>query len=293
MPEPERRHPWAGWTLLAALMATAFDAALLQQKKAFFTGGFLASAYTRTWTEALGFLLASVILDFALLSALVVARRMTASLRLTGRARVIAVMGLAAAPLIVMTFIAYRLLAYFGSALDLSLMFDLTGGKPQEILAVAAGQLIGPALIVAAAGALGIGLVWGINRFGSGPRRPKPRPRRAWLVWLAAAVVGVVTVSVATFASDAAEDGLPRKASGRIFGLLGRCMTDVDRDGYGALGRMRDPAPMNAGALSVRRRAPGDGSIRTASVETCRLTSRRIARASPPGAAGRRSRTSS
>ena len=173
MPEPERRHPWAGWTMLAALTATAFDAVLLQQKKAFFTGGFLASAYTRTWTEALGFLLASVVLDFALLAALVVvARRLTASLRLNGRARVIGVMGLAAAPLIVMTFIAYRLLAYLGSAFDLSLMFDLTGGKPQEILAVAAGHLIGPALLLRGG--------WRTcDRIGLGDQSVRPRPSTA------------------------------------------------------------------------------------------------------------------
>ena len=68
-----------------------------------------------------------------------------------------------------------------------------------------------------------------------------------------------MTVSVATFASEAAEDGLPRKASGRIFGTLARYVTDVDRDGYGALGRMRDPDPMNAGVYPFAVERPGDG----------------------------------
>src|SRR5687767_15655531 len=105
MPELEHRHRWAGWTALAALTVTAVDATLLQQKKAFFTGGFLASAFTRTWVEAFAFLLVSFVLDVALLSALVVlARRLTASRRLTVPARVIAVIGLASTPLVVMTF---------------------------------------------------------------------------------------------------------------------------------------------------------------------------------------------
>ena len=119
MPEVERRHRWGAWTALAALTATAVDAILLQQKKAFFTGGFLASAYTRSWPEAIGFLIVSFVLDFAFISALVVfARWLTASRRLTAAARVIAVIGLASAPIVVMTFIAYRLLAYLGDAFD-------------------------------------------------------------------------------------------------------------------------------------------------------------------------------
>lgn len=245
---------------MAALTATAFDAILLQQKKAFFTGGFLASAYTRTWAEAIGFLLVSFVLDFALLSALVVfARWLTASRRLTAPARVIAVMGLASAPIVVMTFIAYRLLAYLGSAFDLSLMFDLTGNKPQEILAVAARHVAAPALLFAAAAAVAIGFVWAVNRFAGGTPLPEPRPRRGWLVLLAALTLGVVAVSAASLASEAAEDGLPRTAAGRVFSTIARYATDIDRDGYGALGTLRDPAPLNADVRPFAIERPGDG----------------------------------
>ena len=260
MPELERRHGWAGWTIAAALAATAFDAALLQQKKAFFTGGFLASVYTRTWAEAFGFLLASFLLDVALLSALVIlARRLTARLRLTRLARVITVMGLASAPMIVMTFVAYRLLAYLGSAFDLSLMFDLTGGKPQEILAVSAKHLIAPAALIAACTAVAIGLVWTLNRFSLGSREAEPPPRRTWRTVAAALIAGVAIAAVAAFVSEAAEDGLPRTASGRVFGTLARYATDVDRDGYGVLGRLRDPAPLNADVHPYAVERPGDG----------------------------------
>jgi glucan phosphoethanolaminetransferase (alkaline phosphatase superfamily) len=260
MPDLERRHAWAGWTIAAALAATAFDAVLLQQKKAFFTGGFLASVYTRTWTEAFGFLIASFLLDVALLSALVlVARRLTARLRLTPLARVITVMGLASAPMIVMTFVAYRLLAYLGSAFDLSLMFDLTGGKPQEILAVSAKHLIAPALLIGACGAVAIGLVWTLNRVSPGSREPEPPPRRPWRAAAAALIAGVAIATVAAFVSEAAEDGLPRTASGRIFGTLAKYATDVDRDGYGALGRLRDPAPFDADVHPYATERPGDG----------------------------------
>jgi hypothetical protein len=260
MPEVERRHRWGAWTALAALTATAVDAILLQQKKAFFTGGFLASAYTRSWPEAIGFLIVSFVLDFAFITALVVlARWLTASRRLTSAARVIAVMGLASAPIVVMTFIAYRLLAYLGGAFDLSLMFDLTGNSPQEILAVAARHLVGPALLFASAAALAIGVVWAVNRFTGGIPLPERRPRRGWLVVLAATIAGVATASAASFASEAAEDGLPRTASGRVFSTIARFATDVDRDGYGALGRLRDPAPLDPGVYPFAVERPGDG----------------------------------
>jgi hypothetical protein len=260
MPDLESRHRWAAWTVAAALVATGLDAALLQQKKAFFTGGFLASVYTRTWAEAAGFLLALFVLNACLLGFLVViGRRSIAGCRLTRTARVLAVMGLASAPVLVMTFIAYRLLAYLGGAFDLSLMFDLTGRKPQEIFAVAARQLVWPVLLIAALGAAAIGLVWSVNRLGGGERRQDHLPRRAWLAACGLLLAGLVTTSVATFASEPAEDGLPRTASGRVFGTVARFASDVDRDGYGALGRLRDPAPFDGSIYPYALERAGDG----------------------------------
>ena len=260
MPESELRQRWAAWTLASALVATGLDGVLLQQKKAFFTGGFLASVYTRTWTEAAAFLLVLVALHFCLLLALVVvARRLVAAARLTPAARLLAVIGLASAPLIVITFVSYRLLAYLGSGFDFSLMFDLTGRQPQEILAVAARHLVGPFLLLAAAAALGTGVVWSVNRLGPGEPARDQLPRRSWLVVAGALLAGVVTMTLATLSSEAADDGLLRTASGRVFGTLARYATDVDRDGYGALGRLRDPAPFDPEIYPYAVERTGDG----------------------------------
>ena len=260
MPDLEPRHRWAAWTLAAALVATGFDAALLQQKKAFFTGGFLASVYTRTWIDAAAFLLALLLLNAALVGVLVViARRLTARFRLTHPARLLAVMALAGTPLVVITFISYRLLAYLGGAFDLSLMFDLTGRNPEEIFAVAAGHLIWPSLLIAALAAAAVAVVWAVNR-ATGPDRAQDRvSRRAWIAAIGLLVTGTIVMSAASSASEEAEDGLPRTASGRIFGTIARYTSDVDRDGYGAVGRLRDPAPFDSNIYPYAVERAGDG----------------------------------
>ena len=260
MPDLEPRHRWAAWTVAAAAVATGFDAALLQQKKAFFTGGFLAAVYTRTWLEAVGFLIALLALNACLLGVLViVARRLTGSLRLNRPARLLAVMGAASIPPIVVTFISYRLLAYLGSGFDLSLMFDLTGGKPQEIFAVAAGQLLWPTLSIALLAAIAVACIRVVNRVGSSARGQDRVSGRAWLTAICLLVIGTVLISAATFASEQAEDGLPRTASGRVFATIARYVSDVDRDGYGAIGRLRDAAAFDAGIHPYAVERPGDG----------------------------------
>ncbi len=140
------RHPRAFWlatTLAGALALTAFDALLLQKTKAFFTGGFLSPLHTSGPVEAAGFLLTSVLVDaglVGLLAALVL--WVTSRLRLTTAARVAAVLIGAVSPFLFMDFVSYKLLTYLGDAFDLSLMFDLTGRRTDEIVAVASSQLL-------------------------------------------------------------------------------------------------------------------------------------------------------
>lgn len=255
------RRPWLENTILVALAATAFDAVLLQQKKAFFTGGFLSAFNTQGPLEAAAFLSASFVTDIGSAGLLVaMALWLAGRFRLTPLARRAAVLMAAMAPFLLDNFITYQLLSYLGDAFDLSLMFDLTGRKPTEFLAVSSQHLIGPSfMLLAACGAAG-GLVWAINRFGSAALSSRLRvPLSAFVIAVTVFVIVGVASAVVRASSETFEDGLRRKPSGSVYGWLTELVTDVDRDGFGVGGRTSDPAPFNAAIFPYAIEIPGDG----------------------------------
>ncbi|MBA3886445.1 MAG: hypothetical protein H0X67_12035, partial [Acidobacteria bacterium] len=149
---PPRSHPgrslWLRGTMAAACVVTVLDGALLQQKKSFFTGGFLSAQHASTVPEAAGFVAASLIVDASLLGLIAVALLwMTSRLRLSRGARLLLVAGGSLTPVVIWTFIAYSLLSYLGDAFDLGLMFDLTGRDAGEIMAVASAHMAAPTLL--------------------------------------------------------------------------------------------------------------------------------------------------
>ena len=251
---------WLTATILGALTLTAVDAVLLQQKKAFFTGGFLAAVHTSGPLEAAAFLLVSAACDAAaigLAAALVL--WMTARLRLTPGARFLAVFIAGVAPFLVTDFLTYRLASFLGDTFDLSLMFDLTGRKPQELLAVASKQLIVPALLLAAGSGAACALVWTANRLSAGAAERSRAGVRLLLVALAVFAAGSVLAAVARTANDAMDDGLGRKPSGRLTAWIVEQLTDVDRDGFGMMGNSRDPGPFDAAVFQYAVDVPGNG----------------------------------
>jgi arylsulfatase A-like enzyme len=259
---PRRRGPlalWAAATLGAALTATLVDAALLQARKAFFTGGFLATAYTRSVGESALFLCTSLLADAAVAGLTAVAGlALLSPVALTRRARVTAVALAAFGPLLVADFVNYRLWTYLGDAFDFSLMFDLTGRSPREILAVAAGHLVGPGLLLAACMVVAIVLLGWLNR----PRDARarvPLTRRPVLAALALAAGALAVTTGARAASDTFDDGLQRKPSGRAIGWVAEAVTDVDRDGFGIGAGLRDPDAFNAAVYPYAADVPGDG----------------------------------
>jgi glucan phosphoethanolaminetransferase (alkaline phosphatase superfamily) len=240
---------------------TAFDAGLLQKSKAFFTGGFLSVIHTQGAFEAVVFLLVSLLVDAAAIAASAAAVLvLTSRLRLTTAARHIAVFLGAVAPFVLADFVSYRLAAYFGDAFDLSLMFELTGRRPEEFLAVGSWQIVQTlTVVVAAFGALAL-LLWLVNRFTSGAPTAMPlRVRRIGTALLAVLVAGLFTAVVAGVASETFEDGLRRKPSGWLFEGIAATLTDFDRDGFGIVGGMRDPDLFNASIYPWAIDVPANG----------------------------------
>lgn len=256
------RIEWLRLTGVAALLATAADAALLERKKGFFTGGFLAEDHIRSPLEGAAFLGASVLADAALLGVLVaLALWALDRLRLTRTARAAAVLGFALAPLAIANFISYRLHEYLGDAFDIGLMFELTGRRPEEFFAVASAHLGAPLALIAGGGAVGAAVVWLLNRFGPGHRSSLPviprRPVVLSIVVLFAA--GLLSTTFLRAGTDVMENGLRRKPSGKFLGSIAELATDVDRDGFGVISRLGDPAPFNAAVYPYAIEIAGNG----------------------------------
>jgi hypothetical protein len=254
------RHAWTYGVIAGAAAMTTVDAALLQRKKSFFTGGFLVATHATNLAETIGFLLGSLVVDASIIGVLAVCLLWLFSrARLTRLARFTLVM-CAVAPLVIWDFINYSLLAYLGDAFDLGLMFDLTGRDPGEVLAVASSHLLAPGALILAAVAALAGTVWTLNWYEAPSARSRTHvPRRLAAAAGGLFLVGLLTSTAASSASDLLEDGLRRKASGQVFMRLTAALTDFDGDGFGIGGRTSDPAPFNGAIYPYALDLPGNG----------------------------------
>lgn len=251
---------WLAATLAGAVLVTAVDALLLQQKKAFFTGGFLASSQRKGPLEILSFIGVSLCADAALIGLLAaVALVLISRLRLAPRARALSAFLAGVAPLLVADFAAYRLASYLGDAFNVSLLWELSGRKPQEFAAVASGHLAAPVLIMSAAAGAAGGLIWVVHR--ANRRHASPLPGTLPLLGRAAilAACAVMLVAAASARSEMLADGVGRKPSGQFDQWASGRLTDVDGDGFGIGASPADPDPFNGAIYPYAVDVPGNG----------------------------------
>lgn len=258
--EPGSRfvRQWCTTTFAAALSITVLDAWLLQRSRGIFTGGFLSVDHLETAGAAALFVVLSLVIDAAIAGALAAAAMWTLA-RLGLRSRAVRAGGFLAAltPLVVADIVDYQLTRYLSAGFDLGLMFDLTGRSIAEIVAVASPQLVSFALGLVLLLAAIAGVIWLINRTGGARVTAAAVP----VLPLAAGggVVAAVALMVAVYASSAMENALLRKPAGQALRAVIEIVSDVDRDGFGALGRFSDPDPWNAGVFPYAVDHPGNG----------------------------------
>jgi len=153
--------PWLGVTAAAAVVMTAFDAALLHRRQAYFTGGFLSVDYVTTWQQSVAFFASSLISDAAILGVLIaVVMRVCSRLDLSKRDSVVLAFMVSLAPMVTVDFLQYRLQSFLGDAFDFDLMFNLAGRSPAEILAVSYPQAVAAIGGLAAGTVLFAGALW-------------------------------------------------------------------------------------------------------------------------------------
>ena len=259
---------WLQWFVVAlscAGAATLIDSILLQQRRDFFTGGFLAADHVTSVGQAVAFLAASFVTDFVVLGSialLVLWVCMRARMHANAAAGLAVLIALA--PVVIADFVEYRLLTYLGDAFDLGLMFELSGRSPVEIVAVASEHLV--PLVASIAGGLIVGAVaWRAwhrrTHHGPIPASPRDAPSivRTLAVCVLLLIAGGVMSAVVRSSSDVLDNGLRRTPAGRLLGTAVIAATDVDGDGFGILGRPPDPALFDARIQPYAPDLPGSG----------------------------------
>jgi hypothetical protein len=255
---------WSVLTAIAAVVATAVDAYLLNRKVGLFTGGFLADLHLDSLWERAWFLFVSFVGDATLLG-LVVAfvLWLCATLQLRPAGRVLFSLGFALLPVAWFDVVSYQIHQYLGDLFNVGVLFDLSGRSVREFLAVAGPQIAALLALLAAGVAAIFGIAWLLNRSlplvegDEGFRRS--RGRLVAKLALVAFFAGAVVTTGARLTDELVERGMSRKASGVVVGTGVQFLTDVDRDGYGLLSRPADPAPFDADLHPYAIEIPGNG----------------------------------
>ena len=252
---------WVCITAVATVIATMSDGILLQMRRGFFTGGFLAVNHLSGAPLTALFVALSLAADAAVTGVLAAIAVLAAGrLQLSRREGVVAALAVALLPIAIADAIEYRLSEYFGDAFDLSLMFNLAGRRPTELLAVSAGHLAltGGAVMAVSLIAVSAAWLWRRRRTVDSTVEQVP-PLRAVAVPLLLLVVALVSTTAARKRSDALDNGLRRKPSAMALGWMVDTITDFDRDGTGLLGRPSDPALFDARVRPYALDVPGNG----------------------------------
>lgn len=253
---------WLAVTGGSGVFVTLMDAALIQRKLSYFSGGFLSEDHITSTGQAAAFVAASLLSDMAMTGLIVAIVLWLCSVaRIVRRLAVPVALVAALAPAIVANFIAYQLVQYLGDAFDLALMFDLTGRSPREFLAVSSTHL---RWLAALAAVIASGIVVAIvmlRRRGRSIRSRVERVtvRRALVPAAALLCVGIAGTTSARIGSVVIDAGLSWKPSARLLGHVVQTTTDFDRDAASLFSRPGDPALFDARIRPYAPDEPGNG----------------------------------
>ncbi len=253
---------WFAISLASGFAVTVIDAALIERKLAYFSGGFLSEDHVSGMGEAAAFALASLLADAAIAGlAVAIVLWVCGKARIARRWAVPLAFAIALTPALIWNFITYQLVSYLGDAFDLALMFDLTGRSPRELLAVSSTHLfwLGGLSAIGAAGVAGVVAI--LHRRGRTIRSRVEQVtfRRALRPAVMLIVVALAVTTALRLSIVAVNTGAEWKFSGRVLGNAVKTASDFDRDGASMFSRPGDPALFDAHVRPYAPDLPGNG----------------------------------
>jgi hypothetical protein len=252
---------WLAISLWGSAAIALLDAALLQRKYNFFTGGFLTPVHLESLGQRIAFLSAALAINGWLVVPLSAVGLLVASrLRLRSTAARFLAFSAGVLPLALADFFAYEIWAYLGGAFDFDVLFTLSGWRPSEVLAVTAPLLARPALLTVIAAAWVVIVTWLLHRFS---RRANHEASPQLYATLREAGISLllssVVVATAGFSDEAMQWGLRKLPSAQPLIRAYERLSDFDGDGVGLWGRLSDPAPFTASIHPFALDIPGNG----------------------------------
>jgi arylsulfatase A-like enzyme len=253
---------WIAVTGFAGVAVTLMDAALIERKLSYFSGGFLSEDHITSGGQAAAFIAASLLADTATAGLIAaVALWLCSKTRIVRRLAVPVAFVAAVTPFVIGNFITYQLLQYLGDAFDLALMFDLSGGSLSEILAVSSAHLFWFGGLAGVA-AIGVAAAVGVLRTHGRSVRSRVEQvsfRRAIVPAAALFCIGLVGTSALRLGSVVVNTGVEWKPAGRALGNLVQTASDFDRDGASMFSHPGDPALFDARIRPYAPEVPGNG----------------------------------
>ena len=268
-------------TLAVSVTATSFDAVLLQYKRSYFTGGFLAVDYITRPSQAFAFIVGSLLTDAAVAGVLV-ALGFWIFGRLGVRRNVafVATITMALLPVLAADFVVYQLMTYLGDAFDFRLLFDLSGRSPSEIVAVSSAHVTRIAWVVTGTSVAAAVAIWILFRFlPSRAASMQPMPSwRSLVLPVALLFAGTIVMTLLRSGSDVLDNGLRNKPTGRLLGEIVEAATDAIVTATASSGVRTIRICSTAAFVHMRWTFRETASTRMVSAAICLPPSRRIAR---------------
>lgn len=238
-----------------SLFCSAIDAVLLQHKYQLFSGGGFLQPHTFLhFSERLLYLCAGLLADLTAICVAFMVYNLSFRFKTTSRSH------LWFALLVLIAVLAHRwigteLYQYFGDNLDWQVLANLGGGSVLAAISMVLTELTLHLLPVLAGLLIVILLLFCVNLAFRRYRNPVGDGQRWWLYSALLLFVFFPLQSQLLGSEQPYRFGLEKKLSQQL--LLGALnqLTDVDFDGYGAVGPQTDPAPFDAtfypGAMDI------------------------------------------
>ena len=251
------RHPRSAALIAVILIVQVLELLLLQTKYDIFTGGFLQPHSYVTAYDRFLFITLSAWIDLSVFGSFaLIWYRLSERMRIRPLLSAYHYFFASASVMVFWLAIKFKLLAYFSDTLNFVIVRNLGGGSISGALVYVTEETAIIAFMLLVAGGVylaGLYLIMRSSRRGL-PAADYSRRLPAWRLLLAGLVLTTVLIMIVNNNPEL-RYGVGKKTSFFLISSVLDPVTDLDRDGHGALVYPTDQAPFNAAVWPGPHRA--------------------------------------